>query len=175
MQFFADFMQPEAANELLAWALRQPWQQEQFKLYGRTLDVPRTTAWHGDPGINYRYTNLDHACNGWPAELQALRNQICTLTGNSFNFVLLNRYDHGAHHMGWHRDDEPQAAPMLASLSLGATRRFRYREAPGQTSHGIDLTHGSLLCFDGRVQHMLCRTRRPVATRVNLTFRQIRT
>ena len=173
MRFIADFMQAEAADSLLAWTLSQPWHQEQFELYGRRLDVPRNTAWYGDPGVNYRYTGLDHAGAGWPVELGNLRDQICALTGNTFNFVLLNRYDHGAHYMGWHRDDEPEAAPMLASLSLGATRRFRYRAGPGQASDALELTHGSLLHFDGRVQHMLCRTKRPVETRVNLTFRQI--
>ncbi len=174
MNFLADFMSADDADRLLDWTLHQPWQQEQFTLYGRRVDVPRSTAWFGDPGVSYRYTGLDHPGVGWPAELAGLRDRISGLTGNAFNFVLLNRYDHGAHYMGWHRDDEPEALPALASLSLGETRRFRYRAGPGQASDGLDLTHGSLLCFDGRVQHMLCRTRRPVKTRVNLTFRQIR-
>ena len=174
MRLHADFMQADEADSLLEWALRLSWQQEQFTLHGRRVDVPRSTAWFGDPGFSYRYTGLDHRGVGWPSELAGLRDRISRLAGSTFNFVLLNRYDHGAHYMGWHRADEPEVLPTLASLSLGETRRFRYRTGPGHASDGLDLTHGSLLCFDGRVQHMLCRTRRPVKTRVNLTFRQLR-
>ena len=174
MRFDAEFMSPDDAGQLFAWTLGQPWHRERFTLYGRTLEVPRSTAWYGDQGINYRYTGINHEGAGWPSELGLLRDEISNLIGQPFNFVLLNRYDHGAQHMGWHRDDEPAVEPWLASLSLGATRRFRYREGPGQKSESLDLTHGSLLCFDGRLQHTLCRTKQPVSTRVNLTFRQIR-
>ncbi len=173
MRYTADFMNTPAADRLFAWAESLDWRQETFSLYGRSVEVPRLTTWFGDPGLNYRYTGLDHPGHGWPSELAKLRQCVSRQAASDFNFVLLNRYDHGRHHMGWHRDDEREAAPRIASLSLGAPRRFRHRPGPGHPSNAIDLAHGSLLVFDGRVQHMLCKTARPTATRINFTFRCI--
>ncbi len=173
LQYTADFLSKSAADTLLRWATDLNWQQETFSLYGRSVKVPRLTTWFGDHGLNYRYTGLDHNGEGWPGELKELRECVSRQAASPFNFVLLNRYDHGRHHMGWHRDDEREAAPCIASLSLGSPRRFRHRPGPGCPSEGLDLTHGSLLIFDGRVQHMLCKTTQPTATRINLTFRCI--
>ena len=123
--------------------------------------------------MNYRYTGIDHVAMGWPAQLIALRERVCAQAEQSFNFVLLNRYRHGGDYMGWHRDDERTAAPIIASLSLGARRRFRMRSGPGTKSCALDLTSGSLLLLDGRQQHMLAKSKREVGERINLTFRCI--
>ncbi len=173
LQYTPGYLSAPAADSLLLWARNLRWHQETFSLYGRQLNVPRLTTWFGDRGLNYRYTGLDHPGEGWPRELLELRECVSRQADSPFNFVLLNRYDHGQHHMGWHRDDEREAAPRIASLSLGSPRRFRHRTGPGCPSEALDLGHGSLLVFDGRVQHMLCRTKRTVATRINLTFRCI--
>ena len=46
--------------------------------------------------------------------------------GAHFNHVLLNRYRDGRDNMGLHADDEPELGPdpVVATLSLGATRRL---------------------------------------------------
>ena len=67
-------------------------------------------------------------------------------------------------------------APMIASLSLGGTRRFLLKEATGDR-HAIDLASGDLLLMSGdsqrRYRHALPRTAKPVAPRINLTFRRV--
>jgi alkylated DNA repair dioxygenase AlkB len=82
--------------------------------------------------------------------------------------------------MGWHSDDEPElgAAPVIASLSLGAPRRFVFKSRDGQPRRlALDLPHGSLLVMRGLTQrhyrHALPRTAKPVGPRINLTFRRI--
>ncbi len=100
--------------------------------------------------------------------------------GAAFNSVLCNAYRDGEDAMGWHSDDEPELGmnPVIASVSLGAPRRFRVRPAAGGASIGADLGHGSLLVMTGRSQrdyrHAVTRTRRPVGWRINLTFRWVR-
>jgi len=89
------------------------------------------------------------------------------------NFVLINFYRNGGDYMGWHADDERGLADRVASVSLGATRRFLLRPPGRNRSLGLDLEPGSLLLLDGSVRHSLPRTRKPVGERVNLTFRQI--
>ena len=75
--------------------------------------------------------------------------------------------------MGWHSDDERSADPCIASLSLGQTRRFKIVEEPDGEAETFDLEHGSLVMFDGRKKHMLAKTKKQVATRINLTVRLI--
>lgn len=54
--------------------------------------------------------------------------------GQRVNGVLLNYYRDGQDSMGWHSDDEPELRrdPLVASLSLGGSRRFDLRRK-GQT------------------------------------------
>jgi alkylated DNA repair dioxygenase AlkB len=67
---------------------------------------------------------------------------------------------------------------VIASLSLGATRRFvlKPRRDPGDKL-ALDLPPGSLLLMRGDTQrhyrHALPRTTREVGPRINLTFRLI--
>jgi alkylated DNA repair dioxygenase AlkB len=97
-----------------------------------------------------------------------------------FNSVLANRYRDGRDAMGWHRDDEPELGPqpVIASISLGATRRFRLKADDAAVPPlSLDLPHGSLLVMRGltqsRFRHALPRTAKPVGERINLTFRRI--
>jgi alkylated DNA repair dioxygenase AlkB len=176
MLFLQNYLAPDEADGLLNWCINNEtscWRQETFSIYGRTVTAPRWLTWFGEKDLNYRYSGIDHVATGWPDQLRTLRDAVSCEAGCSFNFLLLNRYDHGGHYMGWHRDDESAAAPQIASLSLGGTRRFRYRQGPGERSTAIDLTSGSLLMFDGRLQHTLTKTARRVPLRINLTFRQV--
>jgi alkylated DNA repair dioxygenase AlkB len=95
--------------------------------------------------------------------------------------VLLNLYRDGRNSMGWHADDEPELGPepAIASLSLGATRRFRLRPRPGlvHPPFSLELASGSLLLMRGATQrhwqHALPKTTRSLGPRLNLTFRWV--
>ena len=105
------------------------------------------------------------------------RDRIQNEVNQPFNFLLLNKYSDGSHYMGWHRDDEAGCRGQIASLSVGAVRRFAIdlNVAPNAevSRESVDLESGSLLFFDGRQRHCLRATKRPVGTRVNLTFRNL--
>ena len=97
-----------------------------------------------------------------------------------FNAVLLNYYRNGHDTMGWHADDEPELGqqPVIASLSLGASREIFFKPKHGKgTRIALTLTSGSLLIMREETQrrwlhHIPKRTRcRP--PRVNLTYRRI--
>ena len=116
----------------------------------------------------------------WLPELLPLRERLQRELGQPFNSVLANRYRDGRDAMGWHSDDEPELGPrpVIASLSLGGTRRFvfRHRHDPAK-KFALELPHGSLLVMAGDTQanwrHALPRTTRAVPPRLNLTFRRI--
>ena len=67
---------------------------------------------------------------------------------------------------------------MIASLSLGAVRKLRFRHrAKSDATRELWLPHGSVLVMRGATQenwrHALPKTQRPVDARINLTFRYI--
>jgi alkylated DNA repair dioxygenase AlkB len=156
------------------------WQQEEILILGRRVSVPRLVAWHGDPGAHYSYSGTDHVPRPWTPTLEAIRERASSLTGAHFNSVLLNFYRSGRDGMGWHADDEAELGrnPVIASVSLGASRRFclRHRKRAGLRID-VTLTHGSLLCMSGATQHRwlhaLPKTRASVGPRINLTFRYV--
>ncbi|NOX52243.1 MAG: alpha-ketoglutarate-dependent dioxygenase AlkB [Gammaproteobacteria bacterium] len=176
-----NYLTNDAATALLNWLMTSDqvlWQQEHFQMYGKNTVVPRQLAFFGDCGLNYRYTGIDHVADGWPRKLQALRCRIEESVGCKFNYLLLNRYNHGSHYMGWHRDNETAWSTKIASLSLGACRSFRVENQLRESKSArpdvekLELRHGSLLVFDGGCRHTLAKTRKQVGVRINLTFRQ---
>ena len=173
------FLAPDEAAAAFA-ALRQaiPWETHRLRMFGRTVDSPRLSAWIGDPGTDYRYSGTTFAPLPWPPALQALRERVAAAAGAPFDSVLANLYRDGRDYMGWHSDDERALGPrpVIASVSLGATRRFRLAARADQArTLDLDLGAGSLLVMRGDTQrttrHALPRTARLVGERINLTFR----
>lgn len=169
------------ADALFAALLRQvPWEVHRIRLFGREVASPRLSCWIGDPQARYRYSGALFEPCPWPPCLLPLRERLTRELGVAFNSALANRYRSGGDAMGWHRDDEPELGPrpVIASLSLGATRRFVLKAAGGGAARlALELPHGSLLVMRGETQagyrHALPRTARPVGERINLTFRCI--
>ena len=197
---------PAEADALLAALLSTiPWETHRIRLFGRDVASPRLSCWIGDSGTGYTYSRTRFGPRPWPPALAALRPRVeaacqarfkqarfkqarfnqARFNQARFNSVLANLYRDGNDSMGWHSDDEPElgAQPVIASLSLGAERCFRFRRRlprgvrqPADTLR-LPLPPGSLLCMAGRTQqlyrHDLPKTRVPTAARLNLTFRWV--
>lgn len=178
--FAPGFWSPAQAGAL-ATALVEgcDWRQHTVRMFGRDLPAPRQSAWHGDAGADYRYSGQRHRPRPWTPVLVGVRDDIEQQLGLRFNAVLANRYRDGNDAMGWHSDDEPELgpAPVIASASFGAARRFRLRHRDSGRTEQLVLGHGSLLVMAGASQrhwqHALPRTRVVRAPRINLTFRRI--
>jgi alkylated DNA repair dioxygenase AlkB len=176
----AAFTSPEATALFDALRGGVNWRQEEILILGQRRLVPRLVAWHGDSGARYTYSGTDHDPQPWLPSLTHMRERAASLTGAPFNAVLLNLYRDGRDGMGWHADDEPELGrnPVIASVSLGAERRFCLRHRRRKDLKlDLRLPHGSLLCMSGATQHhwlhALPKTRRPVGERINLTFRLV--
>lgn len=156
------------------------WQHEEVVVFGQRRRVPRLVAWHGDPAARYTYSGTLHEPLRWTPPLLQARARVEELAGRQFNAVLLNRYRDGRDGMGWHADDEPELGsdPVIASVSLGAARRFCLRHRRRKDAKlELRLPHGSLLLMSGATQqhwvHALPKTASAVAERINLTFRRV--
>ena len=175
MNYVSDFL---SENETTIWmAYFQSddinWTQETFSIYGRKVKVPRKSAFFGDDGLNYRYTGIDHLGCGWSSELLALKAHVEKESRSKFNFCLVNYYRMGLDYMGWHKDNEQSSERLIASLSLGVPRKFRIRF--DDKTEDLWLENGSLLVFDGYLEHTLPRMQKVNQPRINLTFRTIKT
>ncbi len=153
------------------------WQRDRVRMFGKELSAPRLSACHGAPGLRYRYSGVTRPCDAWTGPLRDVVLGVGRRLHTSFNFVLANCYRDGRDAIGWHADDERGLAPVIASLSLGAERRFRVRPRSGGPSLGLWLGHGDLVLMWGRCQrdfrHALPRTTARVGVRVNLTLRHL--
>jgi alkylated DNA repair dioxygenase AlkB len=181
VRLYPDWLDGGEADRLLAQLVDEiAWEQHRVRLFGRELPAPRLSCWIGDAGASYTYSRVRFEPRPWTPALALLRERVSAHCGERFNSVLANLYRGGRDAMGWHSDDEPELGPrpLIASVSLGAQRRFRLRDRrERRRSVGIDLPHGSLLVMAGETQryyqHALPRTRVEVGARLNLTFRRI--
>src|SRR5262245_37725191 len=138
----------EAAAHLDGLLGEIDWERHVFSIYGRSVPMPRLIAMCGPAG--YRYSGVEHPPQPLPPRVAAIRDRVEAATGLRFNSALLNLYRDGRDGVSWHRDDDylHGGRPDIASVSFGATRRFRMRDADRCVSE-IDLEAGSLLLVTG--------------------------
>ena len=156
------------------------WRQESLKLYGKSIPLPRLTAWYGDPGAAYTYSGIKSEPDTWNDGLLYLKRKVDESAGTTFNSVLLNWYRDGRDSLSWHADDEKELGldPVIASANFGATRAFQLRRNSDH-SHKITmpLKHGTLLVMRGELQrhwkHQVPKQGTVLGSRFNLTFRTI--
>ncbi len=158
-----------------------PWRQDSLWIAGREIPVPRLQCWMGDAGSLYGYSGMRLEPEPWHRQVQAIRSRVQELSGIQFNSVLLNLYRNGEDSVSWHADDEPELGrdPVIASVSLGAVRRFqlKHRHDRLREKLQIDLPHGSILIMGKGMQnkwlHQVPKQKTINEPRINLTFRQI--
>lgn len=155
------------------------WEQRSLRIAQREIPQPRLAAWIADAGVHYSYSGLSLRRQDWTHELLALRALVEARAGQRFNGLLANLYRDGRDSVAWHADDEAELGPepVIASLSLGATRRFELRHEENRETVRVDLSAGSLVVMSGlsqaRWRHRVPKQPRIDAARINLTFRAI--
>jgi alkylated DNA repair dioxygenase AlkB len=157
------------------------WRQEQIRMFDKTTNIPRLTAWYGDDEKPYTYSGIEMQPSPWTERLLVIKTRVESLSETTFNSVLLNQYRDGSDSVAWHADNEPELGPVpvIGSVSFGATRDFQFRSndpsGEGVTTT-IELRHGDVLVMGGDTQkfwnHQIPK-RANASTRINLTFRTV--
>lgn len=170
-------------DEAIFWLERleteTPWRDDDITLFGKTFPIPRRTALYGDPGTSYTYSRIHMEPLAWTPLLIEIKQRVEALADHRFNAVLVNLYRNGQDSNGWHADNEKELGtqPVIASVSLGASRTMRFKERTGTSRYSIELTSGSLLVMRGDAQsrwlHCIPKQTRVTTSRINLTFREI--
>lgn len=156
-----------------------PWAEEDIVFWGKVYKQPRLIAWYGDYSYSYSGSRLQP--HPWSGTLVIIKQAVEAVTGETFNSVLINYYRNNRDGMGFHSDDEGELGPqpVIASLSLGVTRRFvlKHRFRKDFADVHIPLESGSLLLMKGDTQknwkHGVPKENKLCGPRINLTFRTI--
>ena len=157
------------------------WKHDEITIFGKKIITKRKVAWYGDSGLQYTYSKNTKTALPWTAELLEIKSTIEEKTDETFNSCLLNLYHSGEEGMGWHSDDEKDLRKdsAIASISLGAERKFVFKNKDSKETVSVALENGSLLLMKGKTQthwlHRLPPTKKVDNPRINLTFRTIET
>lgn len=155
------------------------WKNDEAIIFGKKILTKRKVAWHGDKDFNYTYSKSTKTALPWSEELLLLKNKIEEKTGEKFNSCLLNLYHDGSEGMAYHSDAEKDLKKngAIASLTLGAERKFSFKHKTSGERIDLFLEHGSLLIMKDETQtnwlHRLPPTKKIRTPRINLTFRMI--
>lgn len=174
------FLDPDFAVRAFDELLKtNAWEEHDIVVFGQRHREPRLSTWHADGGKEYEYSGLLRTPLPLTPLLNDIRSRCESMSGASFNSVLVNLYRDGNDGVGWHADNEAVNGrePTIASVSLGATRRFDLRHRESKETVKVDLHSGSLLVMSGLSQHcwvhQVAKTKQVVGPRINLTFRRV--
>jgi len=149
-------------------------------VFGKHRIMSRLTAWVGDEHFIYGYSQIQRKADAWSTSMLEIKRKVEDHTKRTFNSCLLNYYPSGEDGMGWHADNEKELGenPIIASLSLGAERKFSLKHNKTKEKLDLLLENGSLLLMSGEIQHYwkhsLPKTKRVQSPRLNLTFRTVK-
>jgi len=156
------------------------WKQDEVVMFGKHITMRRLTAWYGDRPFEYTYSKVSRQALPWTKTLAEIKAEVENISGETFNSCLLNFYHDGEDYMGWHSDDEPELDPnaSIASVSLGAERKFSFKHRRSKETISVFLNDGSILLMKPPTQehwlHTLRKSMKVDEPRINLTFRKYR-
>jgi alkylated DNA repair dioxygenase AlkB len=154
-----------------------PFEQRNIRLFGKLVPQPRLVGWCGT--LPYTYSGLTLQPREVPDCLQEPLIRVSGMARTPFNHLLLNLYRTGIDGMSYHSDDERELGPepVVATLSLGATRRFSIKPRRGGKSHTLEIADGDLLIMAGRCQtefvHAVPKQPTVIEPRISITFRRV--
>lgn len=179
--YFGKILDQEEEQEFFRLLLKEvDWKQDEVMIFGKRIVTARKTAWYGDREFEYTYSKMTKKAGLWIPQLLPLKQRVEEVTGLEFNSCLLNLYHSGDEGMSWHSDAEAELGkqPAIASVSLGAQRRFVLKHKTSAEKIELQLEPGSLFLMAGETQqhwvHSLPKTKKVKEPRINLTFRNIK-
>jgi alkylated DNA repair dioxygenase AlkB len=178
VNYFGPVLTPKLADHFYQQLLNTiDWRNDEARIFGKQYITKRKVAWYGNSGYSYTYSNSTKVALPWTKDLLELKKVVEDLSGFTYNSCLLNLYHSGDEAMGWHSDDEKSLTKnsCIASLSLGAERKFSFKHKNSGQTVSLNLENGSLLLMKNETQtywlHRLNKSTKIKQPRVNLTFR----
>ena len=180
--YILNFISSSESKKLYNDLINNPnWMQGTYQMFGKPVKTPRL-LWAMrnetfDVPSSYNLTG-----NSIYSELvNKLKEKVEKRTKHIMNYAQLNYYRDGQDYIGWHSDSEVEKGDLIASISLGAERKFSLRHKGYRTNKNIPkynfkLGNGSLLIMDYNTankywKHCLPKMKNVSEGRINITFR----
>ncbi len=174
-------LNPQQCNDYFERLSKEiTWKRDKLVMFGKEIITDRKVAWYGSDPFEYTYSNKTKTAALFTPLLLDIKEMIETVTNETYNSCLLNFYHNGDEGMGWHADNEKELVKnsSIASLSIGADRRFLFKHRESKKKVEIVLESGSILDMKGEIQenwlHSLPKSKKIISPRINLTFRMYR-
>jgi alkylated DNA repair dioxygenase AlkB len=144
------------------------WHQRARRMYDNDVLEPRLTAgW-----------STDDVGAGVPLVVRDMAANLSDRYAVHFDAIWMNLYRDGADSVAWHgdRNRHTMEKPLVATVSLGARRRFLLRRrGTSKIVHELDPGGGDLIVMGGRCQHdwehTVPKTKKAVGARISVTIR----
>jgi len=177
---FPNFLSTKTADGLFKTIRSQTdWNWVKYQKPWGEIKTPRLSAAYGFHDWNNPEPVSGCEPRPWPKHLLELKNEIQLVFNADFNFALCFLYRSGKDSISYHSDNEKFLGPepIIASLSLGSSRKFVLRNKNDKKrKHVFETGHGSLLIMKGRCQHewehSVTKTQKTVGERINVTMRR---
>lgn len=128
--YVPNFCNPSIYDQVVKEVEFLPRDSLTFKIYGKTLTLPRDKQFYGDIDPKgrvplYRYSkDYIPVINSWGPILKELRDKIEKQIGQHCNHLVANRYLNGNDHISYHHDKERDfvEGSKVLTISLGEPR-----------------------------------------------------
>jgi alkylated DNA repair dioxygenase AlkB len=171
------------------------WIQTNFKIWGKTIPVPRKLMFVGD-AKEHTYSGGTHTVHPWIDSVKSVLDdiveddQVKKIFENEvplYNACLLNHYRDGNDSISMHSDKEAKDyLRSVISLSLGGSRKFKMQKFQNgkivpKSTRTILIEGGDLMVMGGKCQelfkHGIDKVKKDpesVPSRISLTFRHLK-
>jgi len=146
-------------------------------MYGKSIPTPRLLSGLADEDVTNSYKVT--SCYPFTDLTRTLKEKLEKFLTCNFRYAQMNYYRTGTDYIGFHCDSEVHPGDLVASISLGAPRRFvlRHKKWKENTTDKVEfvLQNGSLIIMKGDTQdhwkHAIPKQPKVSESRINLTFR----
>lgn len=148
-----------------------------FKMFGKMCNMRRLSCVLSEKKDKKIYSTVKHYEWSVSKHILPIKDLVENIVETMFDYCLVHIYRDGKDGIGWHNDSEALTT-AVASVSLGATRKFRFREINQKKGWNNEFTlkSGDLIYMkpgcQQRYKHTVPVEKRVTQPRINLTFRQ---
>ena len=175
--FYEKFIKSKKSKKLYDNIIKNlPLEQGTYNMFGKEVKTPRLLWAVRDKDFDIKKSYKITESSTWNKKIEKIKTKVEKVINKKIKYAQINYYRNGDDYIGWHTDSEVIEGDLIASLSLGVTRKFQFKSISKKEQYEIDLTDGSLIIFDESAakldwKHRIPKQKNINEGRINLTFR----
>ena len=175
--FYEKFIKSKKSKKLYDNILKNlPLEQGTYNMFGKEVKTPRLLWAVRDKDFDIKKSYHITESSTWNKKIEKIKTKVEKVINKKIKYAQINYYRNGNDYIGWHTDSEVIEGDLIASLSLGVTRKFQFKSISKKEQYEIELTDGSLIIFDESAakldwKHRIPKQKNINEGRINLTFR----